>query len=167
MPKLVKETLERLQTRFGLTRNEKIPSSTLWADNSFSRYGAKLPRRWDEGSVAIVLATLVVALCTRGTHSCRLQPAHEAITTTTPLLICVPAVHIHVVANPQKVAKPSPLTPKHKQQQPKSDNPLIDNLPSLCLEGLLTHRGAHREHASFLRFSIHISAIPIENPLSR
>ena len=49
-----------------------------------------------------------------------------------------------IVSNPQKAVKPSPLTPKHKQPQPKSNNSLIDNLPSLCLEGLLTRRGAHR-----------------------
>jgi hypothetical protein len=76
------------------------------------------------------------------------QPAHEAITTTTPLLVhtsvalCTRGTP-SVVVNPQKAIKPSPLTPKHKQQQPKSNNSLIDYLPSLCLEGLLSRRGAH------------------------
>jgi hypothetical protein len=73
-------------------------------------------------------------------------------------------VRIHVVANPQKAVKPSPLTPKHKQQQ--SNNSLIDNLPSLCLEAYelvaVPIEEVPREHASFLRFSIDISAIPID-----
>ena len=48
-----------------------------------------------------------------------------------------------IVSSPQKAVKLSPLTPKHKQQ-PKSNHSLRDNLPSLCLDGLLTRRGAHR-----------------------
>ena len=111
--------------------------------------GRSCPRsvgRWF-GSHCSVQTSL--ALCTRvHIHVVSSPPTRQSQPQlpflSTRVWLCVPAVHIHVVANPQKAIKPSPLTPNHKQQQPKSNNSLIDNLPSLCLEGLLTRRGAHR-----------------------
>ena len=98
-----------------------------------------------------------------------IPPAHEAITATPPscpheCALCTRGTHSFP-------SHPNTTT------QPKSNNALRDNLPSLCLEGLLTRRGAHRGGSTrtrllFTVFNRHFSdpyrfIACRENPLSR
>jgi hypothetical protein len=90
--------------------------------------------------------------------------------------LCVPAVHIHVVATHKKQSSQVPSHPNTNNNNPNNNNSLIDNLPSLCLEGLLTRRGAHRGGSTrtrlfFTVFNRHFSdpyrfIACRENPLS-
>jgi hypothetical protein len=121
--------------------------------------GEAVPRRWDEGSVAVVMSTLVVALCIRGTHSCVFAP--EAITAQHEWL-CVPAVHIPCRRQPTKSSQAkSPHTQSQttttQKQQLSNRQPPID-----VLGGSINSCGAHgggstRTRLLFTVFNRHLS----------